>query len=261
MSVRPRVSLILPAYNEVGRIAGTIREAKAYLTERQYTHEIIVSADGNDGTRELVAEMAKSDPDLKVIGSIERRGKGYGIRQAVSIARGDIIGFADADNKTPVSEFDKVFPLLQEGYDVVIGSRALRQSSIERPQPLHRRLGSKGFGIFMHAVVGLPDIADTQCGFKFFQQRVAQDLFAQQRIDGYMFDVEILYLAQQAGYRIAQVPVRWRDDGDSRLALFGGNIRNMIDIFRIRFRGPRKPALTLAACDTEIPYAEHGAKR
>ncbi len=228
------VTLILPAYNESHRIAQTIGEAKRYFERRRLPCEIIVSADGDDGTRELVGEMARADASLRVIGNVQRLGKGRGIREAVRLARGEIIGFADADNKTPIEEFDKVEPLLCQGYDLVIGARALRESKIERAQPLYRRLGSKGFGLFMHAVVGLPGIVDTQCGFKFFQRPAALDLFARQRIDGYMFDVEILYLAQKAGYRIAQVPIRWRDDGDSRLALLGGNLRNVIDIFRIR---------------------------
>ncbi len=231
------VSLIFPAYNEIKRIAQTIGEAKRYFEQRQQPCEIIVSADGDDGTRELVAQMARADPSLRVMGSIERRGKGQGIRQAVRIATGEIIGFADADNKTPIEEFDKVEPLLRQGCDLVIGARALRDSKIERAQPMFRRLGSKGFSLFMHAVVGLPGIVDTQCGFKFFQRPVALDLFERQKIDGYMFDVEILYLAQKAGYRIEQVPIRWRDDGDSRLVLLGGNVRNVIDIFRIRFGG------------------------
>jgi dolichyl-phosphate beta-glucosyltransferase len=120
---------------------------------------------------------------------------------------------------------------------VVIGSRALADSRIEKPQPLYRRLGSRGFHVLMRTVVGLSGITDTQCGFKFFRRDVALDLFRRQRIDGYMFDVEILYLARRAGYRIAQVPVRWRDDGDSRLALLSGNFRNVVDLFRIRFSG------------------------
>lgn len=234
MADHPRLSLILPAYNEVMRIARTIQEVKAYCDGRRYPHEIIVSADGNDGTRELVAGLAASDPTLKVIGSTQRRGKGYGIRQGVATATGTIIGFVDADNKTPIDEFEKFEPWLREGYEVVIGSRGLSESQIERPQPFYRRAGAKGFALLMHAVVGLPDIIDTQCGFKFFQRHAALELFGRQWIDGYMFDVEILYLARQAGYRIAQVPVRWRDDGDSRLALFRGNVQNVLDLFRIR---------------------------
>ena len=251
MPSKRSVSLVLPAYNEVNRIAGTIGEASSYFKQREYSYEIIVTADGNDGTRELVAEMARTDPTLRVIGSVERRGKGYGIREGVALAKGEIIGFADADNKTPIEELDKFTPWLRDGYEVVIGSRAMRESHIEQAQPLYRRWGSKGFRLFMHAVVGLHDINDTQCGFKFFQRHAAQDLFGRQRIDGYMFDVEILYLARQAGYRIAQVPVRWRDDGDSRLALLSSNVQNVIDIFRIRFGKSRQAVLLPARKEGE----------
>ncbi|MBI5304098.1 MAG: glycosyltransferase family 2 protein [Chloroflexi bacterium] len=239
---QPHISLIIPAYNEVARIAQTIGEARDYFARRNLACEIIVAADGDDGTRERVAELARTDSLLTVIGSPERRGKGRGIRQAVARARGALIGFTDADNKTPIDEFAKFEPHLRAGVEVVIGSRGLRDSYIEHAQPFHRRIGSKGFAIFMHAVVGLNDIIDTQCGFKFFQRDVARDLFARQVIDGYMFDVEILYLAEQAGYRIVQVPVRWRDDGDSRLVLFGGNVRNALDVFRVRLRGARRIA-------------------
>lgn len=229
----PAVTLILPAYNEAGSIEATLDEVKAYFETRSLTHQIIVAADGDDGTRELVAERARNDGALHVLGDVKRRGKGYGIRQAMAIATGDIVGFADADNKTPVSEFDKFGPLFEQGYDIVIGSRGAG-ARIERPQPWYRRWGSRGFAILMHTVVGLPDIIDTQCGFKFFRRPVAKALFAQQVIDGYMFDVEILYLARVAGYRIAQVPVRWRDDNDSRLQLLSGNLRNLRDVLRVR---------------------------
>jgi dolichyl-phosphate beta-glucosyltransferase len=252
MSSHPYLSLIVPAYNEIKRIAGTLHEIQAYLDARRDAYEIIVAADGTDGTRELVAEMAKTDPKLKVIGSPERCGKGYGIRNGVALACGEIVGFVDADNKTPIDEFAKLEPWLAKGYEVVIGSRGLRESRIERAQPLHRRLGSKGFALFLHTVLDLHGVKDTQCGFKFFQRRVALDLFGRQRIDGYMFDVEILYLAQKAGYRVQEVPVRWRDDGDSRLVLLGGNVRNGIDIFRIRF-GNSRPPKVLTTLDEPKP--------
>jgi dolichyl-phosphate beta-glucosyltransferase len=229
------VTLIFPAYNESQRIANTVSNAVAYFEQRGISYEIIVSADGNDGTREIVVEMSKDNPRLKVIGNVERRGKGYGIRQAVAIARGAIIGFADADDKTPITEMDKFLSPLQSEYDLAIGSRGQRESVIERSQPWFRRAGSKGFGVFMHAVVGMYDIVDTQCGFKFFRAEIARNLFALQKIDGYMYDVEILYLARRLGYRILQLPVRWRDDGDSRLNLVAGNIRNLWDVLKIPF--------------------------
>lgn len=245
MSERPYLSLILPAYNEAGTIAATISKTAEYFRQRRYSYEIIVAADGNDGTRELIAGLAQTNPSIRVIGETSRCGKGHGVRKAVEIAAGKMIGYADADYKVPIEEFDKIVPYLDEGCEVVIGSRALEQSRIERAQPLYRQIGSRGFRIFMRAVVGLHGISDSQCGFKFFQAERAKEIFRRQKIDGYMFDVEILALAQFLGYRIQEVPVRWRDDGDSRLQLLRGNMRNVLDIFRIRFsrqRNIRQPS-------------------
>ncbi|MGO4883171.1 MAG: dolichyl-phosphate beta-glucosyltransferase [Bryobacteraceae bacterium] len=233
------VSLILPAYNESATIASTIRETAGYFRSRGLRYEIIVAADGDDGTRERALETAEQGEPVRVIGNRERCGKGRGVREAMALARGDIAGYADADNKVPIEEFEKLRPWLAQGYGVAIGSRSMRDSQIERPQPFYRRLGGKGFGLFMHAVVGLDGIADTQCGFKFFTRAAAREIFSRQQIDGYMFDVEILVLARRLGYRIQQVPIRWRDDGDSRLALVSGNLRNVIDIFRIARNGRR----------------------
>jgi dolichyl-phosphate beta-glucosyltransferase len=252
------VSLIIPAYNEVAQIGSTVCEAIEYFERHGIKCEIIVAADGSDGTREAVRELASSrfaaGPTIRVIGSNERRGKGRAVREGVHLAAGDVIGFVDADNKTPISEFEKIAPFLRNGQDVVIGSRALRDSRIERPQPLHRRLGSKGFGIFMHTCVGLHDIIDTQCGFKFFQGAVARDLFQQQQIDGYMFDVEILFIARLRGYSITQVPVRWRDDGDSRLQLVVGNLRNVRDILSIRWRHRSRRPESVADSQPAPPF-------
>jgi dolichyl-phosphate beta-glucosyltransferase len=197
-------------------------------------------ADGEDGTREAARDLAKLNTDIKVIGEQERRGKGKGIRDGVSLALGAIIGFADADNKVSISEFEKVEPFLQQGIDVVVGSRALAQSQIEQRQPWYRRLGSRVFSYFLRGVLGMPGVKDTQCGFKFFSSHIARDLFARQKFDGYMFDVEILVLAQRLGYQIIEVPIRWRDDADSRLQLFSGNVQNVIDILRISMSSRRQ---------------------
>jgi dolichyl-phosphate beta-glucosyltransferase len=235
MPLNPYLSLILPAYNEVTRIISTIETIRSHFGRRNYSYEIIVCADGNDGTREAVAGLARADCRLAVIGNNQRRGKGLAIRNGVAQARGQIIGFADADNKVPIAESDRVLPWLRRGYDIAIGSRGLADSQIEVPAPLHRRLGSRAFALVMHSLVGLRRITDTQCGFKFFLAPVAAHLFSQQRIDGYMFDVEVLYLAERWGYRIKEVGVRWRDDGDTRLQLIAGNWRNMVDLLRVRF--------------------------
>lgn len=229
---RPDISLILPAYNEARIISETIRQAVSYFTGAGLQYEIIVAADGSDGTRELVGELAKGDPALRAIGEDRRRGKGRGIREAVELASGDVIGYADADNKVPIEEYEKFRPWLAKGVEVVIGTRR-GGATIERPQPLYRQLGSRGFLWFMQAAVGLPGVNDSQCGFKFFPHAAAKELFRRQKVDNYMVDVEILAIARRLGYRMQQVPIRWRDDADSRLDLVAGNLRNIRDIFRI----------------------------
>ncbi|MEO8592552.1 MAG: dolichyl-phosphate beta-glucosyltransferase [Candidatus Solibacter sp.] len=239
----PEISLILPAYNESRVIPKTLGEAVDYFESRKMSYEIIVAADGSDGTREIVRSLAANNPALLAIGSDARRGKGRGVREAVSRATGKIIGYADADNKVPIEDFDKFRPVLARGIEMVIGSRR-NGAVIEKAQPLYRRVGSVGFHFFMQTVVGLGGIQDTQCGFKFFQHDAAKEIFRRQETDGYMFDVEILALARRLGYRIEQLPIRWRDDADSRLNLVAGNLRNVRDIFRIglkhRFGGSLK---------------------
>jgi dolichyl-phosphate beta-glucosyltransferase len=231
----PFLSVVVPAYNEARSIGATLADMRRHLDTRPYAYEIIVSADGGDGTREAVAALAAEDARLSVIGSAGRGGKGRGVRNGMAQARGAVVGFVDADGKTPIDEIERLLPFLEQGYDVVIGSRGLAESRIEVAQRLYRRVGSRAFGVLMHLVMGLPHVRDTQCGFKFFRGPVARDLFARQRIDGYMFDIELLHLCARAGYRVKEVGVRWRDDGDSRLDLLAGNARNLADLLRIRF--------------------------
>jgi dolichyl-phosphate beta-glucosyltransferase len=242
----PFLSLILPAYNEARIIAATLDTVRAYLDRQTYRAEVFVCADGTDGTRETVRAWAGNDKRFSAMGADERRGKGRGIREGVARATGQIIGFMDADNKTPIDELDQFLPHFAN-HDIVIGSRALRQSRIEVRPPLHRRLGSRAFTVVMHTLVGLKHIGDTQCGFKFFRAECAHNLFSHQRIDGYMFDVEILSMAERAGYRIKELGVRWRDDGDTRLRLVAGNWRNMLDLLRIRFGQKAKLARSMRA--------------
>jgi dolichyl-phosphate beta-glucosyltransferase len=236
---QPYITLIFPAYNESKRIAGTVREAIQYFKDHGHSYEIIVAADGDDGTREIVREIGRENPAVKVIGSARRGGKGLGIRTAVFMARGQTIGFSDADNKTPISEFSKLDAALRAGADMAIGSRGLPETVIECPQPLIRRVGSKVFAVVMKLIVGLRGITDSQCGFKFFQADVARYLFERQRIDGYMFDVEILAIAMRAKFSVAQVPVRWRDDKDSRFHIISGGLRDMRELIAIRLMALR----------------------
>jgi dolichyl-phosphate beta-glucosyltransferase len=228
------LSIVVPAYNEVRRIVSTLEAIAAYLDQRKYDGEIIVVADGDDGTREQVAEMAKRDARIMVFGSAARRGKGGGVREGVLRCSGETIGFVDADYKTPIEELDAMLPLLAAGADVVIGSRKLTDSRIDVPQPLYRRLGSSAFHAVVANLVGLHGIRDTQCGFKFFRREVAHRIFAMQKVDGYMFDVEILRIATMLGCTIREVPVRFRDDGDTRYNPVAGTLRNARELLRIR---------------------------
>ncbi|HEV3438401.1 MAG TPA: dolichyl-phosphate beta-glucosyltransferase [Gemmata sp.] len=230
----PRLSLIVPAYNEVATIQTTLRAIGRYLARRGFVYELIVAADGTDGTREAATALADELP-VTVLGTPQRGGKGRGVRQGILMATGEIVGFLDADYKVVIDEIEKILPWFEQGQDVVIGSRAAAGAEIRVRQPWYRRIGSKGFALIMRPLIGLRSIADTQCGFKFFRAAVARDLFSRQRIDGYMFDVEILSMAIRAGYRVKEVGVKWQDDGDTRLQLVSGNWKNLKDLFRIRF--------------------------
>ncbi|HEY1191252.1 MAG TPA: dolichyl-phosphate beta-glucosyltransferase [Gemmata sp.] len=238
MLARPQLSLVIPAFNEVATIQRTLRAIRAYLEPRGITYELLVCADGTDGTREAAAALAGELP-VAVMGAPQRRGKGRGVREGVLAATGDLVGFLDADYKVAIDEFEKVRPWFDRGFDVVIGSRAAAGANIRVRQPWYRRIGSKGFGMVMRPLIGLRGIGDTQCGFKFFRAGVARDLFSRQRIDGYMFDVEVLSLAVRSGYQVKEIGVAWQDDGDTRLKLVSGNWKNLKDLFRIRFGGRR----------------------
>ncbi len=237
------LTLVMPAYNESKRIGLTLEKTLLYLDRQPFGSEIIVVDDGSqDHTAQIVENSPAHASQVYLLRNESNRGKGYSIRRGVAQARGRFVGFTDADYKTPIEEFDKILPWLQENWDVVIGSRGLGGSRIEVTQPLYRRLGSKAFAIAMHTLIGLPHIHDTQCGFKFFQRAVALDVFANQQVDGYMFDVESLAMAERLGYRIKEVPIRWQNDVDSRYRVVSGTLRNFSELIRIRFRLWRTPA-------------------
>jgi dolichyl-phosphate beta-glucosyltransferase len=234
MSASVYLSVVLPAYNEAGSIRTTLAAMRSFLDRQGYSYEIIVAADGDDNTPEIVTELAADWPALKLTAEAGRHGKGHGLRRGMRMVTGEIVGFLDADYKTPIDEFERMLPWLQNGVDLVIGSRALADSKIEVYQPLYRQIGSRLFALAMHTLVGLWSIRDTQCGFKFFTRASADEIFARAKIDGYMCDVEILCIAEQLGYSVKEIGIRWRDDGDSRLQLVSGNLQNTLDLFRIR---------------------------
>jgi dolichyl-phosphate beta-glucosyltransferase len=232
---RPHLSVVVPAYNEARAIGGALTGMRSFLDRQGYPYEVIVVADGDDGTREIVQQALASWPQLQLNAERQRRGKGHALRRGVALARGEVIGFLDGDYKTPIEEVDKLLPWLNRGFDLVAGSRALADSRIEVPARLHRRIGSRIFAFGLRALIGLHHVRDTQCGFKFFTSVAAHEIFSRTVVDGYMCDIEILWLAERFGFQVKEVGVAWRDDADSRLQLVRGNLRNCAELLRIRF--------------------------
>ena len=238
------LSIIIPAFNESPRIVSTLDSVVHFLSQRPWEWEVIVVDDGGtDGTARLVEDYSAKQSAVRLLRNDRNRGKGYSVRNGVSEATGAVIGFIDADDKTDIQAADLVMELLMGSdpdvengghADIVIGDRTLPESQIVVPRRGYREWGSKQFSRLLLRFVGLEEFPDTQCGFKFFRQRAARVLFAAQRTDGYMFDVEIILRARAAQCRISRVPVRWTDDADSRFNLVSGMIRNLKELVRIK---------------------------
>jgi dolichyl-phosphate beta-glucosyltransferase len=229
------LSLLIPAYNEHARILQTVDSVGSFLATRSWTHEILVVDDGSsDGTADIVEQGMSARPGLRCIRQRRNRGKGAAIHHGLASAKGQVVGFIDADDKTEINALDEVFRQLQSGADIVIGDRTLAGSEIAVARRPHRQWGSDQFRRLLAWWMKLGDFPDTQCGFKFFRAEVMRELFARMRIDGYMFDVELLVLATQSGKSVVRVPVQWRDDPDSRFNPVFGSLRNLRELARIR---------------------------
>lgn len=230
------LSIIIPAYNEEKRIAFTLEKSIEFLRERPWQYELLPVDDGSaDATVEKINEVASRYPQVRCVENERNRGKGYSIRHGIAEAKGQYIGFMDADYKTDIAALDDIMPLFVDGADGVIGDRTLGQTEIARARKRYREVGSKVFRGMLQTLMGLRQYDDTQCGFKFFRADVIRDLFARQKVDGYMFDVEILLLASKIGYRIDKVPVKWTFDPDSRFNPVVGMVRNLSELARIRW--------------------------
>lgn len=233
----PPLALVIPAYNEERRLGRTLEAVATYVFQNSLVANVIVVDDGStDGTSDVAAEYASSDRPVDVISLPKQQGKGAAVRAGVLAADADVIGFMDADLSTPLEELPRMLASFDDGYDLAIGSRALTQSQVIRSQPAYRRAGASIFRWLAPSIAGLHGFPDSQCGFKFYRRDVARDLFGAAVIDRWMFDAEILRLAQHRGYRIAQVPVAWRNHPESRLRLTLDTCRMLRDLTRIRVR-------------------------
>ena len=229
------LSVIIAAYNEERRLPETLRKVAAFLSSRSMEHEIIVVDDGSvDSTTPVALELALSWPAISIIRYERNRGKGFALRTGVLASRGDRVLISDADLSTPIEEISLLLALIDENRcDVAIGSRALAMSMIIKRQPLWRQGMGRMFNRIVRFLV-LDGFSDTQCGFKLFAGEIARRLFAGARIDRFAFDVEILALALQQGYRVQEAPIRWINSPVSTVHPVRDSLQMLKDLVRIR---------------------------
>lgn len=228
------ISVIVPAYNEENRIVKSLIEIDNYLKDKFNTYEIIVIDDGSlDGTKRVVEGLKKDVPNLKIISNTKNTGKGYSVKKGVLSSRGELILFTDADLSTPIEELEKLKKELKNGFDIVIASRASKMSRVLKRQNIVREYMGKVFNFFVRLIV-VKDFRDTQCGFKLFRRDAAMDIFERQKINGFSFDVEIIYLAKKLGYKIKDVPVAWINSPQSKVKMFSSSLDMLFDVLRMR---------------------------
>jgi glycosyltransferase involved in cell wall biosynthesis len=235
MSLHPKYSIVIPAYNESARIGRALASVTQCIRLRGWNAELIAVNDGSrDNTAEIIRSFADKDPLVRLIENPGNRGKGYSVKNGILNAHGDIVMFTDADLSSPIEEAERLFAAIEGGADIAIGSRWLDRSRQTIQQPLYRRFFGRCFNAVTRFIVGLP-FADTQCGFKAFRRSAAQTVFQLQRIERWGFDPEILFIALKRGYTIKEVAVSWGHDERSRISYLKDGIRMLEDIAYIRW--------------------------
>jgi glycosyltransferase involved in cell wall biosynthesis len=228
------LSIIIPAFNEEKRLGRALERIRDYITVKGFDAEVIVVDDGsNDGTAKLAEEWHARVPNLRLLSNGRNRGKGYSVRHGVLEARGRIALFTDADLSAPIEEADKLLAALNHA-DVAIGSRALDRSLISVHQSRVRELAGIMFNLIVRLMTGV-NFRDTQCGFKAFIRQPAKIVFEQQRVEGFGFDPEILFLAKRHGLRAVEIPVRWAHDPATKVNVIRDSLRMFSDLVRIRW--------------------------
>lgn len=228
------ISVVIPAYNEALRLPRTLERVIAYLTAGKYDYEIIVVDDGStDGTRRVVE--ATGDTRTYFLGNGVHHGKGYAVRRGVLAARNEWILTTDADLSAPIEELPR---LMEAGADVAIGSRALPGSTILTHQPRYREYGGKLFNVAVRTML-LPGVFDTQCGFKLFRREAAHNIMSRVTLEGFAFDVETLFIARKLGYLVAEIPITWTHNPETKVRVRREAFASLADLFRIRSNGWR----------------------
>ena len=232
--MKSSVSVVVPAYNEESRILPTLERLRQYLKGHFREFEIIVVDDGSaDNTASVVKALSLELKELNLLRYEKNRGKGYAVRKGVLSSGGAMVLICDADLSAPIEELEKLQTFIEGGFDIAIGSRGLSESDIIVRQPWYREGMGKIFNMFVKTLV-FGGIKDTQCGFKLFRGDVARSLFAKSLINGFSFDVEILFLAGKAGYRIKEEPVKWLNSPNSKVRLITDPARMFLELLKIR---------------------------
>ena len=230
-------SLVIPAYNEAGRIGQTLRQALAYLQSNSPESELIVVNDGStDSTAQVVRDIfaAASGVETRLLEHSPNRGKGASVREGLLAATRPIGLFSDADLSTPIEEAPKLIsPIAAGELDVAFGSRALDRGLIGNRQTWRREQGGRVFNLIVRVATGLP-FWDTQCGFKAFRLDVFRPILERAKTDGFGFDVELLYLAHRAKLRIREIPVRWNHYEGSKISFVRDSLRMVREVAALR---------------------------
>ena len=234
-----RFSLVIPAYNETGRIGGTVAHVAAYLDAQPFEWEVLVVIDGGDPAAEAEASNAAGGrSNIRVLQNDVNRGKGYSVRRGFLEATGHRLAFIDADLSLPIEDLPRMLERFDAGADVAIASRTVPGSSEEGRPPAGRGVMSRLFNVAVRLLL-LPGITDTQCGFKGFTAGAARQIFSVAECDRFGFDVEALYLARTFKLRIDEFPVCCRYHGGSSVNRIGDGLQMLKDVFSIRFRRRR----------------------
>ena len=229
-----KLSFVVPLYNEEKRIEKAVREIAAFREKLPYSNEWIFVDDGSTDATEQLARQALGNTDYRWIQFERNLGKGRAVQRGIMEAQGDVIFFIDADLSTPLVESELLLKALQDGYDIAIGSRSIPGSRVLVHQSWLRERMGKTFNLFARALT-FKQIRDSQCGFKAFHREVAHRLFPLQKISGFSFDAEIIYLAQRAGLKVAEIPVTWLNSNDSKVRMVRDSLSMLTDLFRIRW--------------------------
>jgi dolichyl-phosphate beta-glucosyltransferase len=228
------LSVIIPAYNEASRLRPSLQKILAWLQTRDFAIEIVLVDDGSsDGTADVAREALEGQATYRLLRNEPNLGKALSVKRGLLEGQGKYVLFSDADLSTPIEEADKLLAELQAGADVAIASRQLPGSILTVHQPWYREIGGKAFGKLNQFVL-LPGIPDSQCGFKAFTREAAHAILAHQKLAGWAFDAELMYIARKLGMKIAQVPVTWINDPNSKVKMLRDGFEMAADLLRVK---------------------------